>query len=238
LAKLLGVPKQNIEVIPPGVDVFEFLDISAFVQDIVGNLHLLEADPFILLPARITRRKNIEFAIKMIEFLKEDHPLVKLVITGPPGPHNPKNIEYLNMLRGLREDLQLTSNVHFLYEVKGEEEILILPEENVAEFYRLADIILFPSHREGFGIPVLEAGLGRVPVFAADIPTVQESSNGLVEVFDPSGDPHEAAHKIVSFLESDRAYQLRRHVIESYSWQSILGNRIIPLLNDFEPLAK
>ena len=113
---------------------------------------------------------------------------------------------------------------------------MILPEENIAELFRLADVVLFPSHREGFGIPVLEAGLGRVPVFAADIPTVQESGNGLVEVFDPSGNPHDAAHKIISFLESDRAYQLRRHVFENFSWQSILRNRIIPLLKEFKPL--
>jgi glycosyltransferase involved in cell wall biosynthesis len=234
LAKLLEIPEQNIKVIPPGVDVFEFLDISPIIQEIVGKLNLLDAEPLILLPARITRRKNIEFAIKMIESLKEAYAQVKLIITGPPGPHNPKNIEYLNLLRGLRDDLYLAANVHFLYESMSDQEVFILPEENVAELYRLADVVLFPSHREGFGIPVLEAGLGRVPVFAADIPTVQESGNGLIEVFDPSGDPHEAAKKIISFLESDRAYQLRQHVIGNFSWQSILRNRIIPLLSEFE----
>jgi glycosyltransferase involved in cell wall biosynthesis len=234
LANLLTLPISDIDVIPPGIDVHKFLAISPSVQDIVDQLKLLVADPIILLPARITRRKNIEFGIKVIESLKRDYPRVALVITGPPGPHNPKNIAYLDLLRGLREDLHLESNVHFLYELKGEQEIFILPENGVAELFRLADIILFPSHREGFGIPVLEAGLGRVPVFAADIPSVQESGVGLIEVFDPSGDPNNTAHDISTFIESDRAYRLRRHILENFTWQSILTKQIIPLLNEFK----
>jgi glycosyltransferase involved in cell wall biosynthesis len=238
LAKLLQVPEANIDVIPPGVDVYKFLEITPTVQEIVDQLQLLDADPLILLPARITRRKNIEFAIKVIESLKNDHPQVALVITGPPGPHNPKNIAYLDMLLGLRQDLQLSSNVHFLYELKGEQDILILPEERIAELFRLADVIIFPSHREGFGIPVLEAGLSRVPVFASDIPPVRESSNDLINLFDPSGDPSVAANQISTYIQSDRTYQLRRHVIKSFTWQSILKKQIIPLLQEFDPLIK
>ncbi|UCD43366.1 MAG: glycosyltransferase family 4 protein [Chloroflexota bacterium] len=238
LAKLLQVPEANIEVIPPGVDVYKFLDITPTVQEIVDQLQLLDADPLILLPARITRRKNIEFAIKVIESLKNEHPQVALVITGPPGPHNPKNIAYLDMLLGLRQDLKLISNVHFLYELKGEQDILILPEERISELFRLADVIIFPSHREGFGIPVLEAGLSRVPVFASDIPPVRESSNDLINLFDPSSDPSIAANQISTYIQTDRSYQLRRHVIKNYTWQSVLKKQIIPLLQEFDPLIK
>jgi glycosyltransferase involved in cell wall biosynthesis len=234
LAELFAVPKSDIDVIPPGVDVFQFLSISPTTQDIANRLDLLDADPLVLLPARITRRKNIEYAIKVIESLKRDHPQVTLVITGPPGPHNPKNIAYLDLLRGLREDLLLEQNIHFLYELNGEEEFLILPEEVVAELFRLADIVLFPSHREGFGIPVLEAGLARVPIFASDIPSVIESSNGLIDTFDPAGEPDETAKEISSVLKTKRTYQLRRHVMENFTWHSILDKQIIPLLNEFE----
>ncbi|MGW8143176.1 MAG: glycosyltransferase family 4 protein [Anaerolineales bacterium] len=234
LAELLAIPLQEIEVIPPGVDIYQFLDISPTGHEIMDQLQLSDANPLILLPARITRRKNIEFAIRVIEYLKVSYPKITLLITGPPGPHNPKNIAYLDMLRDLREELQLTSNIHFLYEIKGEQEIFILTEETVAELFRLVDIVLFPSHREGFGIPVLEAGLSRVPVFASDIPPVYESSNGHIDMFNPSGEPREAADQISSFLETDRAYKLRRHVLENFTWQSILRKKIIPLLNEFE----
>jgi glycosyltransferase involved in cell wall biosynthesis len=234
LAELLSISEQSIDVIPPGVDIYQFLDISPSGQDIMHQLQLSDANPMILLPARITRRKNIEFAIRVIESLKERYPKIALLITGPPGPHNPKNITYLDMLRGLREELELTSNIHFLYDIKGEQEIFILSEGMVAELFRLVDVVLFPSHREGFGIPVLEAGLSRVPIFASDIPPVYESSNGYIDMFNPSGEPREAANQISAFLETDRAYKLRRHVLENFTWQSILRKKIIPLLNEFE----
>jgi glycosyltransferase involved in cell wall biosynthesis len=233
LVELLSIPESEVDVIPPGVDVFQFLNLSPLVQKIINQLELFDADPLVLLPARITRRKNIEFAIKVIEFLIADYPQVSLVITGPPGPHNPKNVAYLDSLRAMREELQLVSNIHFLYEFNGEDQILILPDEIITELFRAADIIIFPSHREGFGIPVLEAGLARTPIFASDIPSVRESSNGLINLFNPTGDPGAVAAEIDAFLQSDRAYQLRRQVIENFTWQSILKNQIIPILDEF-----
>jgi glycosyltransferase involved in cell wall biosynthesis len=238
LAELLNIPDSSIEVIPPGIDVFQFLNLSPFTQEIVNRLQLLDADPLVLLPARITRRKNIEFGIQVIKSLINLYPDVSLVVTGPPGPHNPKNIAYLNSLRTLREELQVESNIHFLYELNGEDQVLNIPDEIIAELYRLADIIIFPSHREGFGIPVLEAGLARTPIFAADIPSVRESSTGLINLFNPNGDPQTVASDIQNFLKSDRGYQLRKQVLNQYTWQSILKKQIIPILDEFGPLKK
>ncbi len=234
LAELLIIPKSKIEVIPPGVDVYQFLQLSPLTQEIVHQLGLLDAEPLVLLPARITRRKNIEFGIKVIKSVKKEFPDASLVVTGPPGPHNPKNIEYLNSLRILRDELEIESHVHFLYEFRGKEQILKISDEIVAELYRLADIIIFPSHREGFGIPVLEAGLARTPIFASDIPSVRESSNGLITLFDPLGNPQKVASEIIQFLISDQAYKLRKQVIKHYTWQSILKTQIIPILEGFK----
>ncbi len=233
LAELLSISASEIDVIPPGVDLFQFLNLSPFSQQITDKLELLDANPLILLPARITRRKNIEFAIQVIASLKHAYPEISLVITGPPGPHNPKNIAYLDSLRNLREDLGLIGNVQFLYELHGEDQILIVPDQTIAELFRIADIIIFPSHREGFGIPVLEAGLAKTPIFASDIPAVRESSNGMIKMFDPSGSPEMVAEDIISFLQTDRAYQLRRRVIDNFTWQSIIKKKILPILEEF-----
>ena len=75
LAKLLNLPKSDIKLIPPGVDAYEFLGLSTFSRKLIEKLKLLEAEPLILLPARITRRKNIEFAIRVIALLKRDYPM-------------------------------------------------------------------------------------------------------------------------------------------------------------------
>lgn len=232
LANLLGIPNTEITVIPPGVDVYQFLNLSPLTQLIVNRLNLLNAVPLILLPARITRRKNIEFAIQVIASLKQFYPQVALVITGPPGPHNPKNIAYLESLRALRKELGIDKNIHFLYEFGDNDQTLNLPDEVIADFYRLSDLLLFPSQREGFGIPILEAGLARMPIFASDIPPVHESSAGSANLFDPNGDPKEVATSVQAYLESDRTYRLRKQVMGQFTWQSILNNRIIPLIEN------
>jgi glycosyltransferase involved in cell wall biosynthesis len=233
LAKLLNIPESNIELIPPGVDAYEFLGLSTFSRKLIEKLKLLEAEPLILLPARITRRKNIEFAIRVIALLKRDYPMTKLIVTGPPGPHNPQNIAYLNSLKSLRKELGVETNVEFLYEASDDDEVLIIPDNVISDFFRIADILLFPSKREGFGIPVLEAGLVRMPVFASDIAPVHESSADTAYLFDPAGAPDSVRDKIASFIESDRAYKLRRNVLSKFTWDSILKNKIIPLLDSF-----
>lgn len=231
LAGLFGLPEAEIGVITPGVDEFEFLGIGALVRDLATRLDLLEADPLLLLPARITRRKNIEYAIRVIETVKQLKPRVKLLVSGPPGPHNPKNAAYLEMLKGLREELDLVDAVQFLYEYGKNGEPLHLPDEAVAGLYRLAGALFFPSTREGFGIPILEAGLARLPIFAAGIPPIRESAGDLAYLFDPGSPPQVVGEAIVSRLDNDPAYLLRRKVLDRYTWRAIVQKEMIPLLS-------
>lgn len=230
LARLLGLPKDQIRAISPGIDVARFYKLEPLTQQLIEKLDLLQAGPVFLLPARITRRKNIEYAIRVLATVRSKLPEAQLIITGPPGPHNPKNIAYLSRLKDLADELQVDQQVHFLYECGEDGHPLFIPDEVIADLYRLADLLIFPSRREGFGIPVLEAALARLPVFATDIPPIQESAGELFYSFDPDGDPSEAGASILSFLEADRSYQLRRRVLQKYSWQNILEKDLIPLI--------
>jgi glycosyltransferase involved in cell wall biosynthesis len=230
LATLLSLPKDQIQVITPGVDIAQFLKLEPLTVSLIERLNLLQADPLLLLPARITRRKNIQFGIRVIAELGKQQPRAKLVITGPPGPHNPKNIAYLRELQSLAKDLNVAQNVLFLYQYGEGDQPLRIPDECIADLYRLSDILFFPSYREGFGIPVLEAGLSRLPVFAADIPTVEESAGQWATRFDPSGNPAAVAKMIGKQLSKNQAYQLHHRVIKQFSWQNIIQDRLIPLI--------
>lgn len=232
LAELLGISKILIKVINPGVDIFKLLDLHPTTRLIINEFDLLGKSPIMLLPARITRRKNIEFAIKITAALKKIKSQAVLIITGPPGPHNPKNISYLEYLISLRDNLDLSKRVHFLYEYQKSEKPFVVPDEILADFYRFSDMLLFPSRREGFGIPILEAGLVRIPIFAANIPPIRETASGLAHLFDPDGSPEMVARLIVDTLEQDRAYQFHRRVIEKYSWEKIIDTKLIPLIKD------
>lgn len=232
LTSLLDLPEDQIEVVNPGVDVAEFLKLEPITRRLLDKLDLLAADPLMLLPARITRRKNIEFAVRVTAALTRHKPQATLVVTGPPGPHNPSNVAYLEALQALREELGLTSRVHFLYEYGDGDQPLHVSDAMMADLYHLADLLLFPSRREGFGIPVLEAGLVRLPVFAADIPSVQESAGDLAHLFDPEGDPVAAAEAITAHLADDRTCQLRRRVLSQFTWQAIVERRLLPLIQE------
>lgn len=235
LADLLDLPKSQIQVVTPGIDIARFLKLEPLTQRLVSKLDLLDADPLILLPARITRRKNIQFAIRVMAQLKVTHPHAILLVTGPPGPHNPKNIAYLQSLKNLRQELGLKQNVYFLHEQGEEDTGLYVPDETIADLYHLADLLLFPSHREGFGIPVLEAGLTRLPVFAADIGPIEGSVGDLGTLFNPDGDPAEVSEAIAGHLATSEAYQLKRRVLTQYTWQSIVRYKLVPLLQGDRP---
>lgn len=235
LAELFDLPATEIEVINPGIDLARFLDLKPLTQKLLERFDLLSADPLLLLPARITRRKNIQFAIRITASLVARNERATLVISGPPGPHNPKNIAYLESLKDLCEQLEVDERVHFLYQGGEGEEPLYVPDEVIADLYQLADALVFPSKREGFGIPVLEAGLARIPIFAADIPPIRESAGDLAYLFDPDGEPELVAEGILDNLESNRAYQLRRRVVDHYTWEAIIKQRLIPLLQESNP---
>jgi len=232
LAELLGIPEGQVEVVNPGVDVVEQLKLQPATCALLEKVDLLAADPLLLLPARITRRKNIELAIRVTAALIRRKPGAGLVVTGPPGAHNPTNVSYLESLRALRRELGVAEHVHFLYEYGERGQPLHLTGATMADLYLLADLLLFPSQREGFGIPVLEAGLARLPVFAADIPSVRESAGGLAHLFDPNGDPGAVADAIAAHLEADGTYQLRRRVLSQFTWQSAVHHRLLPLLKE------
>ncbi|HUF37175.1 MAG TPA: glycosyltransferase family 4 protein [Anaerolineales bacterium] len=235
LAELFGLPEDEVTVVTPGVDAFEFLALPSPVRALAERLDLLAADPLILLPARITRRKNIELAVRVTAALLDRTPRPVLLVTGPPGPHNPANAAYLDSLRDLRRDMGVEGQVHFVYEQGEPGRPLHLPDEAIAGLYRLADLMLFPSLREGFGIPVLEAGLARLPVFAADIPPVRESAGEFATLFDPRSKPTAIASEIADFLARDRRHALRKRVLRRFTWRRIVQYEMIPLIESVTP---
>ena len=228
LAALYRLSPEHITVVPPGVDPAQFFRWTDVARRIVDELHLMEAQVLFLLPARLTRRKNIEMALRILAAFRARTRLdARLIVTGPPGPHNPANAAYLQKLLELQRDLGLQDAVHFLYEMG------ITPDDDtMADLYHLTDALLFPSEREGFGIPILEAGLARLPIFCADLPPLRETGGGSVHFFDPHGDPDLIAEQIAEGLGHDTAHHLRRRVLSQHTWKSIVEERVIPLLQE------
>ncbi len=227
LAKLLGVPLERITVVPNGIDAFRFLKLEPQTMEFVRQTRLLEAAPRLLLPVRITPRKNIELALRVLaELRKKAFPRASLVVTGPLGPHNPANVEYFKRLGALREELGLVESAHFLAELKSG----FLPDEVIADFYSLADALLMPSREEGFGLPILEAGLAGLPVFCSDIPPLRSLGGNQALYFSPDASPKQVAEMVATRLTPDPVFQLRQRVRTTYTWERVYQERIAPLL--------
>jgi glycosyltransferase involved in cell wall biosynthesis len=226
LATLMGLPEERIWIIPNGVDISRFLKLETQTLHFVDRLDLLNAQPVLLLPVRITSRKNIELALQVMAELRKEAPQAKLIITGPLGPHNPANLIYFEKLKSLRNSLQLENAVHFLAEFTDE----FLPDEVVSDFYRLADVLFLPSREEGFGIPILEAGLAGIPVVCADIPPLRDLGLSFVNYFSLEEAPETIASLILKNLSTSRLFEFRVRVRSHYAWRQIYQQQIQPLL--------
>jgi len=227
LADLLGVPLERIHVIPNGVDPVRFFKLEPQTTAWVRQLDLLSAEPLLLLPVRITPRKNIELALQALACLIESYPQAALLVTGPLGPHNPANAQYFSTLLDLRAALGLERRAHFLAEHTQD----YIPDEVIADCYRLADALLLPSREEGFGIPVIEAGLSGMPVFCADIDPLRKLGGSSAFYFSPDAPPSEVASLIAGVLEPSPVYQLRCRVRNTFLWERIYSEKILPLLD-------
>lgn len=226
LASVLGIPLERIRVIPNGLDLLAFYKVEAQTQRLIEELNLFACEPLFLLPVRITPRKNIELALEILSALRQHLPEAALVVTGPLGAHNPRNQQYFERLLEMRQALALESAVHFLAEVSPEP----LPDAVIADFYRLADALLLPSREEGFGIPILEAGLSRLPVFCSDIAPLGEIGGDQIITFGLDESPDVIAARIEAALQNNPICALRRRVRREYSWERIYEQYLAPLL--------
>lgn len=226
LAQLLNIPSGQILVIPNGVSPRLFFKLGRLTIELVNSLNLLTANPLLLMPVRLTSRKNIELALHALVDIHKQMPHARLLVTGPLGPHNPANNSYFEKLKQLRSDLGLQEHAHFLAEhVSG-----FIPDEVISDFYQLADALFLPSKDEGFGIPVLEAGLAGIPVFCSNIPALKELAGSEACYFSPDSEPAEVAQLICSTLQSSQTWRLRSRVRGAYTWQQVYSQHLAPLV--------
>ncbi len=228
LSALMGIAPESISVVPAGLDLPDFLALPPAVARIVDQVRLTAAAPILLAPVRITRRKNLELALTTLAALRVDMPAAALVITGPPGAHNPANAGYMRELQELRARLGLEGAAHLIAEWQPDG----LSDAEVAAFFRVADALFMPSREEGFGIPVLEAGLAYLPMFCSDIPALRALAGDSGIFFSPDADPVKLAAAVRDRLQSDPIYCHRARVRQNYTWEAVYEKQIAPLLGD------
>jgi glycosyltransferase involved in cell wall biosynthesis len=226
LATLMGIAPDSITVVPDGIDVAGTMKLEPRSADLLARIDRMGLDPVLLVPARVTPRKNIEGALEVVAAMRSMGRAAGLLVTGPVDPHREAGHDYLARLLTLRSRLSLDDVAWFL----ATEPSGVPSDAVVNDLYRLSDVLFMPSRDEGFGLPILEAAVHRLPIVCADLPPLRDLAGEAALYVGPDDDPTVSAKRILAHIEANRSTRLARRVRSEYSWDAVYRRGIAPLL--------
>ena len=117
--------------------------------------------PYLLSVATLERRKNLETLLAAMPLVRQRHPELRLAVAGAPGWQAPSLDAEGVLPQGYVDD------------------------EELAALYRGAEVFVYPSRFEGFGMPIVEAMACRTPVVASSHRSLDEASGEAAVRADP-----------------------------------------------------
>ena len=168
--------ETNWHVIRNGIDPVRFFYLDPKSVRLSEELDLFARDLVVVQPARITPRKNLELSIHIIRGLKLLGYNVLFILTGPYDFHEQKAVSYYRRLRYWINELELQDNIAVLAEYRFRDRTRLVPDRIfIRDLYLMADVLLMTSKDEGFGLPLLEAGMIKLPIACSGYWTVSRS---------------------------------------------------------------
>jgi glycosyltransferase involved in cell wall biosynthesis len=158
LVSLYGVPRSKITVVYQSPSsVFKPRDKGTAKTQLERRYGI--ACPFILYVGRLQARKNLVRVVEAFACLRKQHPDLKLVLVGKADLGHQQLVARVGELK-LRDSVIFPGYV---------------PSDDLPLFYNVAEIFIFPSIFEGFGLPVMES-------MASGVPTITSNGACLAEV--------------------------------------------------------
>ena len=149
------IPTDKIEVVYQGCDpVFEHPIDNKKKEEVCAKYQLPAR--YILNVGSIEERKNALLIVQALAQLPQD---IHLIIVGRRTTYTKKIEHFIN-------EHSLTSRVHIMHNI---------PFGDLPAIYQSAEIFVYPSYFEGFGIPIIEALHSGVPVVAATGSCLEEA---------------------------------------------------------------
>lgn len=197
----------KIEVVYQGrKTIKEDAELSANTKKILQDLN---KQPYLLHVGVLEKRKNLAFLIRVVHEIRKTLD-IKLLLVGRPNPKIFNNSE--------KEILDTIA------ELKMQEHVVFagyVPDEDLPALYKQAQLYVFPSIYEGFGIPILEAFHYQVPVAVANNTCLPEIGGEGVSCFDPF-DVEDAKNCLLKLLndQDSRVSQVDagNQLSHSFSW--------------------
>jgi len=208
-----GGDVSKIRIIPNGIELDKYRNAKTN-PDIIAKYGIDDVDKVLLFVGRIDKYKGIQDVIEaMPEILSKHHNIKFIVVGGDYG--------YKCELKKLSEKLNIDKSVVFTGNISKEELI---------ELYKRADIFVFPSKMEGFGIVLLEAMASGTLCIAYSIPSVRkiikDNENGVLVK-----NKNELLDKILYYLDNvEEKKKIETNAfkyVENYDIKSIITKLVM-----------
>jgi D-inositol-3-phosphate glycosyltransferase len=190
LVRHYGADPERVAIVHQGVDHTLFAP-----GDRAGAKRSLgvAGRPVLLFVGRIQPLKGADLAVRALAELGDSR-TVLVVVGGPSGPDGEAELADLHRLV---DELGLSTRVRF---------VPPQPHEELARFYRAADVCVVPSRSESFGLVALEAAACGTPVVASDVGGLRVVvDDGVTGLLVPSREPRVFADAVERVLHTDPA---------------------------------
>ena len=224
------VPAEKVKVIPPGYDDTRFFPISLASREALKR-DLDAEGPIILALGRMAHNKGYDLLIRSMPVVVERVPEARLLLAVGSSEPSKREIEQIDELRQLAGELGIEKQVMFRD---------YIPDEQLADYYRIADVFALSSRYEPFGMTAVEA-------MACGTPTVITTEGGLWEqvtwgseaIYANPFDPAAYGQALATPLQYPRiSAQLARNGSQKarakFTWTGI-AQQLLRILQDVEP---
>jgi glycosyltransferase involved in cell wall biosynthesis len=207
VTRYLDIDPAKLRLIPEAVDHDLFRpgdadEARAHVAERYGVTR-----PFLLFVSSLWPYKNCEGLLRAFAAAKSELGDRQLTVVGPG-----RDVAYVAQLKALAQQLGIAGDVVWVGGV---------PLEETVQFYRAADVFVYPSFNETFGLPILEAMAAGCPVVTSDTSAMPETAGGCALLADPH-DPESIADALAKACgpegERLRASGLERAA--EFSWDA------------------
>ena len=206
--RLFGLPFEKINVVPNGVNLNKFTGMDRDYS--FRRKYAMDNEKIILFMGRLVYEKGVQNLIAAMPKVLASYHDAKLVIAGKGG--------MLDELKAQADYLGISNKVYFAGYMNG---------KDGERMYKAADISVFPSTYEPFGIVALEGMLAERPIVVSD-------AGGLGEIVEHRvtgmksycGNPNSIADSILELLFNPElcdniVKNAKIKVKENYNWQKI-----------------
>ncbi len=200
LMECYRLPENRVRVVYPGLNPVFRQEPTEEEKEIALRAYCLQP-PYLAYIGNLHPRKNLATLVEAFNLLRGRGLQHKLAVIGGGGLGKLNNIEYHKLSQRVA-DLGLQDEVVFTGYV---------PDERLKSLLVQAEMLVFPSIYEGFGLPPLEAMACGVPVITSRRASLPEVVGEAALLLDDPLDAEEIADK-VERLMGDRA--LRSSLVE------------------------